>query len=256
MPRILPKIPHARWKGSGLAFRRKVPLDLRSRVGRTEIIRALKSASVSQARLWTRSLWLSTERVFRMLRENPNVTKEQIDSIIASVRADCEYADEVRLADSGALFHHSGAAPRDADALVLEAHAQEYRHDLAHNQIDRVRDDVVRRASAAGLKIEMGSLDERLIGRAILKEFIRSCEKAAADSRSQLAYMYPDADTCSDLADTKELPPQVASPPENVRVETKHISVRPTLPIAESSPPKETVEQNPRLAKLSQQGLP
>ena len=191
-----------------------------------------------------------------MLRENPNVTKEQIDSIIASVRADCEYADEVRLADSGTLFHHSGAAPRDADALVMEAHAEEYRDDLAHNRIDRVRDDVVRRASATGLKIGVGSLDERLIGRAILKEFIRSCEKAAADSRSQLAYIYPETATCRDLADGQELPPQAAPPAVDVQVETRHVSVRPTLPIEEFSPPKETVEQNPRLAKLSKNALP
>jgi hypothetical protein len=105
-----------------------------------------------------------------MLRENPSVTKEQIDQIVASLRGDCGYADEVRLAATGGLFDHSGDAPLDADAIVLETHAAEYRSDLAHNQIDRVRDDVQRRAAAVGLTIEPGTINERLIGRAILKE--------------------------------------------------------------------------------------
>lgn len=127
-----------------------------------------------------------------MLRDDPRITKEQIDQIVASLRGDCEYADELRLAKTGGLFDHAGDAPLDADAIVLETHAEEYRSDLARNEIQRVRDDVQRRAAALGLKIDAESIDERLVGRAVLKEYIRSYDQAAAQARERFAYLYPD----------------------------------------------------------------
>jgi hypothetical protein len=187
-------LQHARLKRGVLVFRRKVPVALRPRIGRTEIVRALRAQSISQAKLRTRWLWLSTERLFTMLRANPGVTKEHIEQIIASLRGDCEYADEVRLATTGNLFDHTGDPPLDADAIVMETRADEFRHDLAHNRIEGVRDHAQERGAAGGLKIEPGSIDERLIGRAILKEYIRSCEQAAAQARERFTCLYPDLD--------------------------------------------------------------
>lgn len=145
-----------------------------------------------------------------MLRDNPSVTKEQIEQIVASLRADCEYADEVRLARRGSLFDHAGDPPLDADALVMETFAEEYRHDLAHNRIDQVRDEVQSQAVAMGLKIESGSIDEQLVGRAILKEYIRSCEDSAAQARERLARLFPDL--AEPAAVASSLP--VAPPPD------------------------------------------
>ncbi|RTL62434.1 MAG: site-specific integrase [Pseudonocardiaceae bacterium] len=127
-----------------------------------------------------------------MLREDPTVTRRQIEEIIASLAGECEFADEVRLARTGALFDHHGDAPLDADALVMETFAGEYRNDLAHNQIARVRDKLVHRAALLGLDIKPGSIDEKLIGRAILKEYIRSFEASASQARDRLACLYPD----------------------------------------------------------------
>jgi hypothetical protein len=114
-----------------------------------------------------------------MLRENPTITREQVERIIASLSGDCEFADEIRLARTNALFDHHGGAPLDADAVVLETYAEAYRSDLARNDIDTVRHDVHQRAANLGLQIAAGSIDEKLLGRAILKEYIRSCEDSA-----------------------------------------------------------------------------
>jgi integrase len=127
-----------------------------------------------------------------MLREDPTVTRKQIEEIVASLPGDCEFADEVRLARTGALFDHHGDAPLDADALVMETLADEYRSDLARNQTDRVRGVVQERAALVGLDIKPGSINEKLIGRAILKEYIRSCEASASQARDRLACLYPD----------------------------------------------------------------
>lgn len=126
-----------------------------------------------------------------MLRQNPTVTKEQIDKIVASLRADCEFADEVRLARTGSLFDHHGDAPLDADALVMETYAEECRSELAHNCIDGVGDEVQRHATALGLTIDRGTIDEKLIGRAILTEYVRSSADAAKQARERIACLYP-----------------------------------------------------------------
>jgi integrase len=145
-----------------------------------------------------------------MLREDPTVTREQIERIVASLPGECEFADEVRLARTGALFDHHGDAPLDADAVMLETYAEEYRSDLARNHIDTVRHDVHQRAAAVGLQIERGSIDEKLIGRAILKEYVRSCEDSAAQARDRLACLYPN------LAEPAAVAPSlpVAPPPD------------------------------------------
>jgi integrase len=142
-----------------------------------------------------------------MLREDPTVTREQIEQIVASLPGDCEFADEVRLARTGALFDHHGHAPLDADAIVLETYAEEYRSDLARNNIDTVQHVVHQRAAALGLKIEPGSIDERLIGRAILKEYVRSCGDSAAQVLGRLAYLYPH------LAEAAAVAPSIPSEP-------------------------------------------
>lgn len=145
-----------------------------------------------------------------MLREDPTVTRKQIEDIVASLAEDGEFADEVRLARTGALFDHHGDAPLDADALVLETFADEYRSDLARNQTDRVHGLVQQRAALVGLDIEPGSINEKLIGRAILKECIRSFEASASQARDHLACLYPD------LVEPAAVPPSlpVAAPAE------------------------------------------
>ncbi|MBR0832014.1 site-specific integrase [Bradyrhizobium manausense] len=139
-----------------------------------------------------------------MLREDPTVTRKQIEDIVASLAGDGDFADEVRLARTGALFDHHGDAPLDADAVVLETFAEEYRIDLARNQTDRVHELAQQRAALVGLDIEPGSLNEKLIGRAILKECIRSFEASASQARERLACLYPELST--DVASTKDAP--------------------------------------------------
>jgi hypothetical protein len=58
---------------SGFVFRRKVPPSLRSRIGRVEIIRALRTHSRTLAKLRARRMWLQTEGLFHMLRTHNEV---------------------------------------------------------------------------------------------------------------------------------------------------------------------------------------
>lgn len=154
-----------------------------------------------------------------MLHADSGVTSEQIETIIASLRRDCDFADEYRLARSNSLFDHSGNPPPDADALVMEAHADEYRYDLARNHINGVRDVVKERAAAIGLTIEPGTIDERLIGRAVLNEYIRSCGKAADLARERIAILNPDAGSESHA--------EISVRSQNIRAGAPHSSPAP-----------------------------
>src|SRR5438105_2188321 len=97
--------------GSGLIFRRKVPLSLRSRVGRVEIVRALRTRSRTVARLRARRMWLQLEGIFRMVRADEALTISQITRILHAVKADCDWADNVRLNDGKPHFDHHGTPP-------------------------------------------------------------------------------------------------------------------------------------------------
>ncbi|WP_316168236.1 MULTISPECIES: hypothetical protein [unclassified Bradyrhizobium] len=180
-----------------------------------------------------------------MLRQNPTVTKDQIDKIIASLRADCDFADEVRLASTGSLFDHHGDAPLDADAIVMETYAEEYRSELACNRIDGVRDEVQRRAAALGLTVECGTIDERLIGRAILTEYVRSSENAAKQARERIAYLYPSLSESDSPPEAARAPALIGpSFPDGTALErNSSSSISPSVPIV--APANTTVDQKP-----------
>ncbi len=99
-----------------------------------------------------------------MLREDPTLTKKQVDTFLRSLREDCEFADEVRLAKMGALFDHRGDAPIDADAIVMDALAADYRNDLAFNKLSEVAQVARERGAALGLKVLPGSIDVSRLG--------------------------------------------------------------------------------------------
>jgi hypothetical protein len=140
-----------------------------------------------------------------MLRSDTTITPQQIKQLLSTVRAECDWADEVRLARSGALFDHAGDAPPDADALVMEVHADDYRNALARNDINSVRKQAQKYAKRLSIRIEPDTLDEQLIGRAVLRAYAESCTKAANDSRTRVAPFVPN---------------EINSPPAEKSVET------------------------------------
>ncbi len=137
-----------------MVFRRRVPAEVRARVGRSEIIQTLRTGSLAQARRRSRSLWAETERLFVMLRENPSVTREHVEKLLSLLDANCCWADEVALARNGGFFHHSGAAPQNADEIVLETFVHDYRAALARNDVSSVRNSAQRYATRLGLEVK------------------------------------------------------------------------------------------------------
>lgn len=114
------------------------------------------------------------------MEEDPTLTQSQVEQIATSFRGNCDWADEVRLARRNALFDHAGDAPPNADRAVLAADARDYRTALSQNRVDDVADIVRDYAAKFGLSIAAESLEEKLIGRAILRELISSCETSIA----------------------------------------------------------------------------
>jgi integrase len=187
-------LTHVKKKGHRLFFRRKVPRKLVSRVGRSEIIRSLPHGSLLAARRRSRTLWIATETLFSMLLENPQVTPAQVEKLLAAIRADCAWADEVKLAGTGAIFDHSGTPPPDADAICLETEAYEYRQALRRNDISGVEYAIRKYAKIIELAGRPTPIDWHIIGRTILRGFAESCESAASNLRSDNDWLAQEAE--------------------------------------------------------------
>jgi hypothetical protein len=119
-----------------------------------------------------------------MCQENPMVTPDHVDRMVAEITADGKWFDQLHLARTGGLyFDHHGDPPRDADAIVLENEAFEYRKAAAKYDIDGVTDRIQLYAARIGVEVEPGSIDERILGSALLNEWARSSEESAAQLR-------------------------------------------------------------------------
>lgn len=62
-------------------FRRAVPLDLRPRFGRRELSISLRTSDAALARVWSRELYVASERLFAEARQNSMLTANQIATI-------------------------------------------------------------------------------------------------------------------------------------------------------------------------------
>jgi len=157
-----------------------VPAALIKRLGRFEIVRSLKTCSRIEARRRSRWLWIETERLFVMLQENLTVTPEHIDRMVAEITADGKWFDQLHLARTGGLyFDHHGDPPPDADAIVLETQAFEYRKAAAKYDLDGITDRIQLYAARIGVEVDPGSIGERILGNTLLNEWARSSEESA-----------------------------------------------------------------------------
>ena len=166
-------------KGASVSFRRRVPKDLITRIRRREIVRSLRTSGALEARRRSRLLWAQTERVFEMVREDPGLTAEQCQSLLAMVRLRCDHADEVRLARNGCLFDIHGPAPDDAEAIICETFSYEIRSALARNDVSEHVARVADYAASLGLEMKVGSLTERMMARTIMRGLADSYDAAA-----------------------------------------------------------------------------
>ncbi|KKN50007.1 hypothetical protein LCGC14_0637210, partial [marine sediment metagenome] len=175
-----------RLKGARVHFRRKIRYNLRERFGRSEVVRSLQTRERRTAAARALMVWLQVERVFETVLQEPTLRREQIDRLLENAAADIAWADEIRLARNGSIFDHHGSPPLDADALVLESEAQTWRKELARNDVSSIQGMAHRCADRMGLNIRPGSVDERLIGRALLKLLAENAEQTAETLRREV----------------------------------------------------------------------
>jgi integrase len=183
-----------RQRGTRFHFRRKLTSEIAVRFGRREIVCALKTSSARLAAIRAREIWLAIEEVIRQVNNQPTITKEQIDEMVRLAINSMAWADEVVLARDGRFLSIEGPAPKDAEADILENYAEEYRADLARNNIEPVRHMIEKYARKLGLDVAPDSVDERLIGRAMLKAVADSLDGSADRFRREILPYLPDTD--------------------------------------------------------------
>ncbi|WP_374368630.1 tyrosine-type recombinase/integrase [Dongia sp.] len=174
-----------RQRGTRFHFRRKLTSQFAARIGRTEIVFSLKTGNARLAAIRARQAWLAIEGVLRSVADRPNITKEQIEDLVRQAVEAFEWEDEIRLARDGSLFTIGGYPPPDAEAMLLEYEAEQCRAELATNDISGVKKTIRRHAQATGLKIEEGSIDERLVGRALLRALAEKFDRDAETFRRE-----------------------------------------------------------------------
>jgi hypothetical protein len=185
-------------------FRRKVPENLKKRIGVSELTYSLGRIGPRDARRLLNYLWGVSEYVFMELRENPGITPEdlirlhngtqraldfQIKKLLAATRP-----DRVRhpLDDPG----NQAGRQRGIAALLKNL--------LDKNDLGRF-DEIAAPITSGGLKKEFasGSDEERLATRAIVEGARASALKAASAFETMAAF-YPKSPRLRILADDVE----------------------------------------------------
>lgn len=75
-------LPNVVRRGVIFHFRRAVPKELRSRVGRTELVRSLETSDIQAAKQSSRRLYLLSEGLFEAVRGDPMLSKEEIELLV------------------------------------------------------------------------------------------------------------------------------------------------------------------------------
>ena len=137
------------------------------------------------ARRRSRLLWAATEKVFQAVREAPSITPAAVERVHGLWwPRSAPGRTRSRSARSGRYFDVEGPAPADVDAVLFETGAHEYRDALARNDVAPVRKQIVDYSARLGLAAPPGSLDERILGRAVLRAFAEAGERSAERVRT------------------------------------------------------------------------
>ena len=75
-------IPNIVRRGGIYHFRRAVPLDLTSVLGRRELTRSLETADIRAAQLRSRALYLASERLFHQVRVSTMLSEDQLATLV------------------------------------------------------------------------------------------------------------------------------------------------------------------------------
>lgn len=85
---------HLRQRGGANHFRRVVPKDLVVRLGRREIVRSIGVLPSFERHSASRRFSLACDEVFRMVRSEPSLTREEIDRLVAVYLGDLAKRDQ------------------------------------------------------------------------------------------------------------------------------------------------------------------
>jgi hypothetical protein len=74
---------HMRQRDGAVHFRRVVPKDLRTRIGKRAIVGAIRALHGSERHLTSGRFWLACDEAFSMVRSEPSLTRGDIDALVA-----------------------------------------------------------------------------------------------------------------------------------------------------------------------------
>lgn len=135
-------------RGRIFHFRRAVPLDLRDRLKRRELVRSLGACDPKTARLRADELYWLSEQLFETARADPMLTQDQLAHLAQSFYNHIlERESDLRV--SGAYFTNDG---RIARAGYWGKVAAQVRASLGSNTLDHGLDTAIMSAHLAGLK--------------------------------------------------------------------------------------------------------
>lgn len=121
-------------RGRTFYFRRRIPADLRQRLGRHELVRSLGTGDIRAAKLRAYRLYVAAEELFSTLRAMPMLTDDQIAHLVR------DFYDTM-LAGENAGRLTRGPLPegvREARVAQYAAMAAKGREALAGNRLDEV----------------------------------------------------------------------------------------------------------------------
>jgi hypothetical protein len=75
-------IPNVVCRAQAFHFRRAVPIELRRKLRRTELVCTLHTGNAATAKLTSRLLYVRSERLFEQVRNSPMLSEEQLSLLV------------------------------------------------------------------------------------------------------------------------------------------------------------------------------
>jgi integrase len=176
---------HMRQRDGAVHFRRVVPKDLRARIGKHEIVRAIRALPGSERHLMSRRFWLACDEVFSVVRSEPSLTRGDIDELVAV------YVDELTRRDAVSASWRP-RRPLDQAEFCRQTQIGVY-SDLARSVVDarrtnaRLIDDemLATVAARAGVSFDPQGLDAFLVQDALSEQLAQFYGQKAEELRRE-----------------------------------------------------------------------
>jgi integrase len=176
---------HLRQRGGAAHFRRVVPGDLKARFGRREIVRSVGALPLFERNSQCRRFGLACDEVFRIVRSQPSLTREDIGRLVAV------YLDDLAKRD----LEFSSRLPRrpPGEAEFRRGAQISIYSDLARAVADarRTKTQVISEealaevAKTAGVRFDVEGLDAFRVEDALADALARFYDQRADELRSE-----------------------------------------------------------------------